>query len=113
MWGTERILEGSSTHQSALWLDKGPVLAVHLVVQAARVAEVVARSVPPPQRGGGGSAVHTFTPLCAQNSSGGKQREIYIIKRSTLIYNTGTQGHAKARSGQRKKSPKLIRQYLI
>lgn len=52
--------------QSALWLDKGSVLAVHLVVQAARVAEVVARSIPPPQRGGGGSTVHTFTPLCAE-----------------------------------------------
>lgn len=52
------------THQSAFGLDQRSVLAVHLVVQAAGVAQVVAGAVPSPQRGGGGTAVHTFTALC-------------------------------------------------
>lgn len=52
--------------QSALGLDEGPVLAVHLVVEAAGVAQVVARPVPPPQGRGRGSAVHTLAALCAE-----------------------------------------------
>lgn len=53
------------THQSPFGFDEGPVLSVHLVVEAAGVAEVVARAVPSPQGRGGGSAVDTFPPLCA------------------------------------------------
>lgn len=47
--------------QSALRLDEGPVDAVHLVVEAAGVAQVVSCPVPPPQRGGHGPAVDTFS----------------------------------------------------
>ncbi len=44
----------------SLWLDEGPVGAVHLVVEAAGVAEVVPVAVPSPQRGGRGRAVHAL-----------------------------------------------------
>lgn len=53
-------------HQSPFGLDEGPVLAIHLVVKSAGVAQVVARPVPPPQRGGGGTAVHALTALCIE-----------------------------------------------
>ena len=39
------------TYQSSLWLDQRPVLAIHLVVETAGVAEVVSVSVTTPQRG--------------------------------------------------------------
>ena len=48
------------TYQPALWLDKWPVLAIHLVVETAGIAEVVAIAVPSPQRGGGGATVYTL-----------------------------------------------------
>ena len=56
-------LSYSLTHQSPLGLDQRPVLAVHLVVEAAGVAEVVSVSVPAPQRSGGCSAVDTLAAL--------------------------------------------------
>ena len=49
------------TYQSPLWLYKRPILAIHLVVETAGVAEVVAIAVPSPQRGGGGATVHALT----------------------------------------------------
>ena len=49
-----------ATYQSALWLDKWPVLSIHLVVETAGVAEVVAVAVPSPQRGGGGATINTL-----------------------------------------------------
>ncbi len=52
------------TYHFSLWFDEGPVGAVHLVVEAAGVAEVVAVAVPPPQRGGGGRAVDALATLC-------------------------------------------------
>lgn len=51
------------THQSAFGFDEGSVLAVHLVVQAAGVAQVVSSVVTSPQRRGGGPTVHTLTAL--------------------------------------------------
>ena len=53
----------SLTHQSPLGLDQRPVLAVHLVVEATGIAEVVAVAVTTPQRGRGGAAVDTLTAL--------------------------------------------------
>ena len=52
------------TYHFSLWFDEGPIGAVHLVVEAAGVAEVVAVAVPPPQRGGGGRAVDALATLC-------------------------------------------------
>lgn len=52
------------THHALLGLDERPVLAVHLVVEAAGVAQVVAVAVAPPQRSGRGAAVHALAPLC-------------------------------------------------
>ena len=54
---------GRSTHQSAFWLDGGAVLAIHLVVQSAGIAQVVARTIPSPKRSGGGSTVDTLAAL--------------------------------------------------
>lgn len=53
----------SRSGQSAFGLDERSVLAIHLVVQAASVAQVVTRPVPPPQGGGGGTAVDALAPL--------------------------------------------------
>lgn len=68
------------THQPPLGLEQGPVDAVHLVVEPAGVAEVVPRAVPPPQRGGHGPTVDTFSPLrvviekfCCQDGREGKR----------------------------------------
>ena len=49
------------THQASLWLDQWPVLAVHLVVEPAGVAEVVAVPVATPQRGRCRPAIHTLS----------------------------------------------------
>ena len=51
------------THQPALGFDERSVLAVHLVVQPAGVAQVVSGAVTSPQGRGGGSAVHTLAAL--------------------------------------------------
>lgn len=53
----------SVSHQSFLRLDERPVDAVHLVVQAAGVAQVVAGAVPAPQRRGHGAAVDALPSL--------------------------------------------------
>lgn len=53
----------SGRRQSTFGLDEGSVLTVHLVVQAAGVTQVVARTIPSPQGGRGGSTVDTLTPL--------------------------------------------------
>lgn len=67
----------SGTHQSAFGLDERSVLAVHLVVQSAGVAQVVAGTIPPPQRGGGGTAVYTFTALCIEFKRGRGEGNLY------------------------------------
>ncbi len=53
-------------YQSSFRFDQWPIGAVHLVVEAAGVTEVVAVPIPPPQRGRGCSTVHTLTTLCKQ-----------------------------------------------
>lgn len=50
-------------NQSLLGSDQGSVLAVHLVVQSTGVAQVVACTIPTPQRGGCGSTVNTLSGL--------------------------------------------------
>lgn len=51
------------TYQSSLGFNEWSVLTIHFVVEAAGVAEIVAGAVPPPQRRGRGSAVHTLSPF--------------------------------------------------
>ena len=52
------------SYQPPLGFDEGPVLPVHLVVEAAGVAQVVPGAVPPPQRGGRGPAVDALPAFC-------------------------------------------------
>lgn len=47
--------------QPALRLNEGPVDAIHLVVEAAGIAQVVPRPITPPERGGHGPTVDTFS----------------------------------------------------
>lgn len=49
--------------QSLLWTDERPVLAVHFVVQSASIAEVVAGTISPPERGGSCTTVNTLSSL--------------------------------------------------
>ena len=51
-------------YQSSFGLDEWPILSIHLVVEAAGVAEVVSIPVSPPQGSSGGTAIDTFAPLC-------------------------------------------------
>ncbi len=51
------------TYQSALGLDEGSILPVHLVVKSASVAQVVAGAVSPPQGRRRRSAVDAFATL--------------------------------------------------
>lgn len=51
------------SYQALLWLDEWPVDAVHLVVEAAGVAQVVSGAVPAPQRRGHGAAVDALPAL--------------------------------------------------
>ena len=48
----------------SFWFDQGSVGAVHLVVEAARVAQVVAVAVSAPERRRRGGAVDAFSALC-------------------------------------------------
>lgn len=57
---------GARTYHALLWLDEGPAEAVHLAVEAAGVAQVVAGAVPPPERRLDGAAVHAFATLGGQ-----------------------------------------------
>ncbi len=56
---------GKNIHQKAyhfsFWFNERSVGAVHLVVEAAGVAQVVAVTVPSPERGRGSCAVDAFT----------------------------------------------------
>ena len=54
------------TYQPPLGLDERPVLAVHLVIESAGVTQIVARTVPPPQGGRRGPAVHALSSLCRE-----------------------------------------------
>ena len=57
-------LRRMGTHHALFRLGQRPVLAVHLVVESAGVAEVVSVAVASPQRRGGGAAVDTLAALC-------------------------------------------------
>lgn len=50
-------------YQAFLRFDQRPVDAVHLVIQAARVAQVMSGPVPAPQRRGHGAAVDALAAL--------------------------------------------------
>ena len=65
--GTGRALPLAAGHAGVLGLDQRPVGAVHLVVETAGVAEVVARRVPPPQGRGRHAAVHALPCLLVMN----------------------------------------------
>ena len=55
--------DDSFAYHLSLWFDQGPVGAVHLVVEAAGVAEVVSVAVSPPQRCRGRRAVDALAAL--------------------------------------------------
>ena len=61
---TKRGIELTTAYHLSLWFDEGPVGPVHLVVEAACVAEVVSISVSAPQRSRGRRAVDTLSALC-------------------------------------------------
>lgn len=52
------------TYRALFGLDEGTVLAVHLVVETAGVAQVVTVTVASPQRRRRGSAVDALAALC-------------------------------------------------
>lgn len=54
------------TYQPPLGFNEWTVLSVHLVIEAAGVTQIMTRTVPPPQGGGRGPAVHALAALCAQ-----------------------------------------------
>ena len=54
---------GARTHHALLRLDEGPAEAVHLAVETAGVAQVVAGAVAPPERRLDGAAVHALAAL--------------------------------------------------
>jgi hypothetical protein len=53
----------SKSYHFPLWLDKWSIGAVHLVVESAGVAEVVAVAVAAPQRSRYSGAVHALATL--------------------------------------------------
>lgn len=54
------------TYQPPLGLDERAVLPVHLVIESAGVTQIVTRTVPPPQGGRRGPAVHALSSLCGE-----------------------------------------------
>jgi len=55
------------TYNSSLWFDEGPVGAVHLVVEAAGVAQVVPVAIAAPQRRRCCAAVNAFSAIYNRN----------------------------------------------
>ncbi len=53
----------------SFWFDERSVGAVHFVVEAAGVAQVVAVAVTSPERGRGSCTVNAFTAFCKQKRS--------------------------------------------
>jgi hypothetical protein len=60
---SEVFVNDQSAYQPPLWLDEWPVLPVHLVVESAGIAEVVAIAVTAPQRSRSRAAVHALAAL--------------------------------------------------
>ena len=56
------------SHQSPIGLNEWPVLAVHLVVESAGVAQVMAVAIASPQWSGSGATVHAFATLCKRKN---------------------------------------------
>lgn len=77
------------TYQSSLWLDQGSVLAVHFVVQATGVAQIVSRSIASPQWRRCGATIHTLASLCKNYTKlvdGVRKTKIALIF-LTICYN--------------------------
>lgn len=62
MSSTENMWWG--TYQPPLGFDQRAILPVHLVIESAGVTQIVTRTVPPPQGGRRGPAVHTLSTFC-------------------------------------------------
>lgn len=60
----------SGRGKSSFRFDKGPILSIHLIVEAASITEVMPVSIPSPKGGGGGSTVYAFTPFSIGASFG-------------------------------------------
>jgi len=56
-------LSPGAGHPGVLGLDQGPVGAVHLVVQPARIAKIITRGVSTPERGVGHATVDTLPAI--------------------------------------------------
>ena len=61
--GSKSVSIVVGTYHALLGLDEGSVLSVHLVVEAAGVAQVVTVAVASPQRRRSSAAVDAFTAL--------------------------------------------------
>lgn len=46
------------------WLDQRSILAVHLVVEPAGIAQIVSGGIPPPQGRRGGTTVDALSSFC-------------------------------------------------
>ena len=80
------------THHSAVFgLDQRPAGAVHLVIEAAGITQILARPVPAPEGRGGGPAVDTLPPQLATPTSATEGTQLppggcqLSIKRSFVI----------------------------
>lgn len=58
-----READATGSRQPPLRFEQGPVDAVHLVIEPTGIAEVVPCAISPPQRGGHGPTVDTFSPF--------------------------------------------------
>ena len=55
-------------HTTIFWFDQRPVSAIHLVVETTCVTQIVASSVPPPERSGCSTTVDTFSTDLASDT---------------------------------------------
>ena len=60
---SEEVIRMPVTYQPSLWFDEGPILAIHFVVEPARVAEVVPVAITPPQWRRSGTTVDALASL--------------------------------------------------
>ena len=86
------------SYQPSLGLDERPVLPIHLVVEPAGIAEVVARAIPSPERGGCSPTVDTLPAFCrgTRKDTGllslYTEQRIKVIKGDPSLGGKGTQG---------------------
>jgi len=89
-------LRGSlGTYQASLRLDEGSILAVHLVVKATGVAEVVTGAVPSPEGCRCGAAIHALATLYRDSHPNGT-KIILIRRQSSPGYASATLASARA-----------------